>query len=76
MSRIREEAVQKVTGHARYPSDISLPGIAWGKILGSPFAHARIENIDTKEAAALPGVLAVVTAADFNLYTGEVTDER
>lgn len=76
MSRIREEAVQKVTGRAKYTSDISLPGMAWGKALGSPFAHARIIQIDTKEAAALPGVLAVITADDFNVYAGEVINDQ
>ncbi len=76
MSRIREEAVQKVTGRAKYTSDISLPGMAWGKTLGSPFAHARIIQIDTKDAAALPGVLAVITADDFNAYAGEVVNDQ
>jgi len=42
-----------------------MPGMLWGKILRSPHAHARIRKIDTSKAAALPGVRAVMTAADF-----------
>ena len=76
MSRIREEAVQKVTGRAKYTSDLSVPGMAWGKILASPYAHACINRIDTKDAVALPGVLAVITSEDFRLYSGEVVDDQ
>ncbi len=65
----RYDAPAKVTGQARYTADISLPGMVYGKILGSPIAHGRIKRIDTSKAAALPGVLAVITGAD-------VTDRR
>src|SRR3546814_20713177 len=44
---------------------MSLPGMLTGAIKRSPHAHARIRSIDTSKAAALPGVKAVVTAADF-----------
>src|SRR3546814_6947269 len=44
---------------------MSLPGMLTGAINRSPHAHARIRSIDTSKAAALPGVKAVVTAADF-----------
>lgn len=60
----RYDAVDKVTGRARYGPDISLPGLLHGKILRSPHAHARIRSIDTSRAQALPGVHAVVTAGD------------
>jgi CO/xanthine dehydrogenase Mo-binding subunit len=58
------EGVAKVTGRARYAADIALPGMLWGACLRSPFPHARIVAIDTSAARALPGVHAVLTAAD------------
>ncbi|MBI4203744.1 MAG: xanthine dehydrogenase family protein molybdopterin-binding subunit, partial [Betaproteobacteria bacterium] len=61
---VRPDGVPKVTGLARYGADYSLPGMLWGKILRSPHAHARIRAIDTSKAQALPGVKAVMTAAD------------
>src|SRR5438067_10384542 len=48
-----------------YGADLAMAGALVGKILRSPHAHARIRKIDTTKAAALPGVKAVVTAADF-----------
>jgi CO/xanthine dehydrogenase Mo-binding subunit len=62
---IRPDGVPKVTGRAMYGADLAMPGMLVGKILRSPHAHARIRGIDTSKAAALPGVKAVVTAADF-----------
>ena len=62
---IRPDGVDKVTGRAQFGADLSLPGMIIGKVLRSPHAHAHIRSIDTTEAAALPGVKAVVTAADF-----------
>src|SRR3970282_737564 len=61
---VRPDGVPKVTGLAQYGADFSLPGMLWGKILRSPHAHARIRSIDTSQAQALPGVKAVMTAAD------------
>ena len=61
---IRHDGVDKVTGRALYTNDIQLPGMIHGKLLRSPHAHARIKSIDTSAAEAVPGVLAVVTAAD------------
>src|SRR5215207_5089152 len=61
----RVDARERVTGEARYPADLALPGLVHAKMLRSPYAHARIRRIDTARAEALPGVLAVVTAADF-----------
>ena len=61
---IRPDGVPKVTGRAQYGADYALPGMLTGKILRSPHAHARILSIDTSKAAALPGVKAIVTAAD------------
>ena len=61
---IRPDGVPKVTGRAEYGADHVLPGMLTGKVLRSPHAHARIRSIDTSKAAALPGVRAVITAAD------------
>jgi CO/xanthine dehydrogenase Mo-binding subunit len=62
---IRPDGVPKVTGRAQYGSDLAMPGQLVGRILRSPHAHARIRSIDTSKAAALPGVKAVITGADF-----------
>ncbi|MCH8879476.1 MAG: molybdopterin-dependent oxidoreductase [Planctomycetes bacterium] len=58
------DAPQKVTGAAQYIHDIELPGMLVGRILRSTRVHARIISIDTSDAKALPGVHAVLTAAD------------
>jgi CO/xanthine dehydrogenase Mo-binding subunit len=61
---IRPDGVDKVTGRARYGADFSMPGQLVGRILRSPHPHAIIRKIDTSKAEQLPGVKAVVTAAD------------
>ena len=61
---IRPDGVDKVTGRAIYAADTRQAGMLWGKILRSPHAHAKIVSIDTSKAEALPGVHAVLTAAD------------
>jgi len=58
------DAEGKVTGRALFGADIKLPGMLVGKVLRSPYAHARIRSIDTSKAEALAGVMAVVTARD------------
>ena len=60
----RKDGPLKATGRAQYTVDISLPGMLIGKVLRSPHPHARILSIDTSQAEKLPGVKAVVTAAD------------
>ena len=60
----RAEGPDKVSGNAVYAADISLPGMLWGRVLRSPYPYARIVSIDTSQAAALPGVHAVVTGQD------------
>jgi CO/xanthine dehydrogenase Mo-binding subunit len=55
----------KVTGTAVFADDLALPGMLHGRLLRSPYAHARILNIDTSRAEKLPGVRAVVTGRDF-----------
>jgi xanthine dehydrogenase YagR molybdenum-binding subunit len=55
----RLDAVQKVTGRARYTFDIQLPGMLWGRLVVSPWPHARVKSIDTSAAEQYPGVMAV-----------------
>jgi CO/xanthine dehydrogenase Mo-binding subunit len=62
---VRPDGVDKVTGRANFGADMHLPGMLEGRIKRSPHAHARIVRIDTAKAAALKGVLAVTTSADF-----------
>lgn len=60
----RIDALGKVTGEAPYPGDIDMDGQLWMKIRFSDRAHARVLAIDTRAAAALPGVHDIFTAAD------------
>ncbi|MBM3486538.1 MAG: xanthine dehydrogenase family protein molybdopterin-binding subunit [Alphaproteobacteria bacterium] len=61
----RTEDPRLLRGGGRYVSDIVLPREAAGHALRSPHAHARIRGIDTAAAAAAPGVIAVLTGADY-----------
>jgi CO/xanthine dehydrogenase Mo-binding subunit len=58
--------MDKVTGRARYVTDLSQPGMLHAALLRSPHAHARIRSIDVTVARAVPGVHAVVTSADLD----------
>src|SRR5438067_70569 len=60
----RVEGAEKVTGRARYAGDLCLPGQLFARVLRSPLPHARIRRIDTSAAEALPGVRAVLSAAN------------
>jgi CO/xanthine dehydrogenase Mo-binding subunit len=60
----RVDGVEKVTGKAKFVGDLFIPGMLHGKIVRSTYAHARIRSIDATKAEALPGVVAVLTAAD------------
>ena len=57
----RKEDGRFIRGKGNYVDDVKLPGMLHLELLRSPFAHARIRSIDTSRAAALPGVVAVVT---------------
>src|SRR5499433_2307568 len=61
----RFEDPRLVRGGGRYIDDFVLPGMAFGTVLRSPHAHARIRAIDTGKAKAAPGVLAVLTGVDW-----------
>src|SRR5690606_21491981 len=52
-------------GNGRYADDFVLPGMTWAAFVRSPHAHARIASIDMRAAAELPGVLRVLTGADW-----------
>jgi xanthine dehydrogenase molybdenum-binding subunit len=58
------DAPAKATGHAIYGHDVRLPGMLHGRILYAKYPHARILSVDVSQAAKLPGVKAIVTAAD------------
>lgn len=70
----RHDATDKVTGQAQYGADVRLPNMLFGKALRSPHGHAMIKSIDTSAAAALPGVKAVVTAADLPEVSDKTVD--
>src|ERR671922_2910615 len=57
----RKEDARFIRGKGTYVDDVSLPGMLHMELLRAPFAHARMRSIDTSAAAALPGVVAVVT---------------
>jgi carbon-monoxide dehydrogenase large subunit len=61
----RFEDPRLIQGGGRYVADIVFPGMAFGYVLRSPHAHARIRKIDTAKAKAAPGVHAVLTGADY-----------
>jgi len=87
----RPDAAPKVTGAAQYGADIKLPGMLAGRILSSPYPHAKIVRIDTSRAKKLPGVEAIITFQDvpkspftrsamaealpLNVYKDEVLDQ-
>ena len=61
----RFEDPRLLRGGGRYVDDMVLPRMAFGHVLRSPYAHARIRSIDVARAKAAPGVLAVLTGADW-----------
>ncbi len=61
----RVDGKVKVTGTATFADDLILPGMLHGKLLRSPYSHAKILNIDTSKAERLAGVRAVTTSKDF-----------
>ena len=58
----RQDGPDKVTGRARYAGDQALPGLLYARLVTSPYAHARLLNIDTSAALSIPGVVAAFTA--------------
>jgi len=64
----RKEDVRFLHGKGRYVDDIKLPGMLYMDIARSPYAYAKIKNIDISEAMKVPGVVAVVTGRDLEKY--------
>jgi carbon-monoxide dehydrogenase large subunit len=62
--RRRVEDARFIQGKGHYVDDIKLPGMLFGDLVRSPHAHARIKRLDVAAARALPGVKAVLTAAE------------
>ena len=60
----RVDGLEKVTGRARYVTDLVIPGMAHAKVLRSPYAHTRVRKVDVTRARALTGVLAALCGAD------------
>ncbi len=60
----RPDALAKVTGAGLYAADLVVPGMLHARVLRSAYPHARILSLDISRAQALPGVVAVLTAAD------------
>jgi carbon-monoxide dehydrogenase large subunit len=60
----RKEDLRFVQGKGTYVEDVHLPGMVYGQMVRSPYAHARIKAIRTEEARKYPGVLAVITGQD------------
>ncbi len=75
----RIDAQEKVTGRGVYAGDIKLPGMLYGKVLRSPLPHALIRRIDARNAASLPGVVAVLTRDNLPVafpYTGSFAKDQ
>jgi CO/xanthine dehydrogenase Mo-binding subunit len=74
----RIDAAGFVTGHAKFTTDITLPGMLHCRVLLSPYPHARIARLDTRAARSLPGVQAVLTADDISElpYIGVSVSDR
>lgn len=65
-SLLRDEDYRFLRGEGQYTADIEIPNAAWAAFVRSPHAHARIEGISSEDAAAMPGVLAILTAEDWD----------
>ena len=63
-SMLRKEDAKFIRGQGNYVDDIKMPGMLFGALVRSPYAHARIKGIDKSKALAAPGVVAVLTADD------------
>jgi aerobic carbon-monoxide dehydrogenase large subunit len=68
----RVEDPRLIKGIGTYTDDVRLPGLLHAMVVRSPHAHARVVRIDTAAAAAIPGVVAVLTGADVNAACGLV----
>src|SRR3954453_23876198 len=69
-SVLRKEDAAFITGQGRYVDDLVLPGMLHAVFVRSPFGHATISGIDTSAAAAMPGVVKIITADNLGLSGG------
>jgi carbon-monoxide dehydrogenase large subunit len=60
----RKEDLRFIQGKGNYVDDVNLPGMVYGQLVRSPYAHARLKSINTEKAKAVPGVLAIITGQD------------
>src|SRR5262249_57347778 len=75
----RRDGRVKVTGKAQYVADLKLTGMAYAKVLRSPYAHAKIISIDKSQAESRPGVYCIVTGYDLeglNPYYGHAVKDH
>ncbi|MFC7392162.1 xanthine dehydrogenase family protein molybdopterin-binding subunit [Scopulibacillus cellulosilyticus] len=75
-SVVRKDAVEKVTGTAKYTADQITVNTLFAKMVTSPYAHARINKVDISEAERVTGVHAILTGKDANILTGEQIKDR
>src|SRR3989304_5795302 len=72
----RVDGLEKVTGRAVYGVDVEMPGMLYGAVVRSPYAHARIVDIDTSGAWKISGVKAVVAGRDVPYtFGGQIKDQ-
>jgi aerobic carbon-monoxide dehydrogenase large subunit len=71
-ARLRKEDARLITGQTNWTDNIKLPGMLHMAFARSPFAHARIRNVDLSAARAMPGVVAVFCGADFAAEQGSL----
>ena len=64
---LRKEDPELITGQASSVDSWTMPGMVWMALPRPPYVHATIDGVDTAEAAAMPGVVGVFTAADSDL---------
>jgi CO/xanthine dehydrogenase Mo-binding subunit len=72
----RVDGGEKVTGLTRFAADLALPGMVHARLVLSPHAHARIVRVDTKRAAAVPGVIGVFTGRDLGIAKPDPTSRN
>lgn len=76
-SILRKDALDKVTGNAKFNNDVIIPGILHAKMVTSLYAHAKIKNIDVSQAMISKGVKAVITGENIDgILTGTFVEDR
>src|SRR5499427_6088304 len=66
----RIDALERVTGKAKYSGDVRLPGMLYARVLRSPHPHARLRSIDVSKALALPGVKTILSHENSQVVWG------